>query len=185
MPILRWSMAFVGSLAPGSFSQFYCHPVYVKKKPLTETQGLLGGGSPPHSPPPPPLRKTLPPFVQSSNNRDTLRNRLGGACDFGRKLFRGNQSMGGGGLGSTISHGMEQNGVPYTHWGVLKFLFILSIGQVRDLGLSCSIFVLLTAYWGGGGVVRRRCPLFQSLQTNPNWTMLLFHTNQLLGVPRR
>ena len=35
-------------------SQFYCHPVYVKKKPLTKNQGLLGGGGPCPQPPSPP-----------------------------------------------------------------------------------------------------------------------------------
>ena len=61
-------MAFVGSLAPGSFSKVYCHPVYVKEKPLPTTQGLLGGWGPPNTPthppllapPPPPLSKALP-----------------------------------------------------------------------------------------------------------------------------
>ena len=50
-----------------TMSRALCHPVYVKKKPLTKTQGLLGG-SPPIAPPPQPplgpphpLRKTLPP----------------------------------------------------------------------------------------------------------------------------
>ena len=51
-PILQWSMAFVGSRAPGSFSQFYCHPVYVKKNPSQKLRVSWGGGhSPPHPPP--------------------------------------------------------------------------------------------------------------------------------------
>ena len=59
-------MAFVGSLAPGRFSRLYCHAVYVKSKPLTKTQGLVGGG-PPHSPPtPPPPPSTPPPLKENS-----------------------------------------------------------------------------------------------------------------------
>ena len=48
--ILPWRMAFVGLLAPGSFSQFHCHPFYVKKK-AKKTQGR-GGRVPPTAPPP-------------------------------------------------------------------------------------------------------------------------------------
>ena len=43
-PPVLWSMAFVGSLAPGTLCQFYCHAVHVKKNPPTKTQGLPRGG---------------------------------------------------------------------------------------------------------------------------------------------
>ena len=79
-PILQRILAFVGSLARGSYSQFYCHLVYAEKKRLTKTQGLLGGVPKPPPLPTHPPRTPLPPLKsfqermhEHQNKKDVMR----------------------------------------------------------------------------------------------------------------